>query len=64
MYPMAFVCPICKNEHSVKVNFTDWDRYLNGALAQNAFPSPLYTATERESIISGLCPDCQKKIFG
>ena len=55
-------CPFCGHANEVEVNemdYLDWD---DGMLAQNAFP--YLSATEREQIISGICPDCQKSIFG
>lgn len=55
-------CPFCDTEHSVEVGIRELENYENGALAQNAFPN--LSATEREQIISHLCPQCQEKIFG
>lgn len=56
-------CPMCKKDHTIMVDIEHYALYNKGTLTQDAFPSPIYTATERESIISGLCPQCQKKIF-
>lgn len=58
-----FHCPFCGKTHSTEARFEDYLQYTEGALAQDAFPSPLYTATQREQFISGICPDCQKKFF-
>ncbi len=55
-------CVFCNRSWAVEVNQTDLERYEDGALVQNAFP--YLTATERECIISGMCPACQDKIFG
>lgn len=56
-------CVFCKHIWEVTVKAKDVDRYINeGVLVQNAFP--YLTATERECIISGMCPTCQVKIFG
>ena len=55
-------CPFCGATHYVKVDEDDWLSYCNGALAQNAFPE--LNVTEREQIISGICPECQESIFG
>jgi hypothetical protein len=55
-------CPMCDVEHSVEVGIRELENYENGALAQRAFPK--LSITEREQIISHLCPECQKKIFG
>lgn len=54
-------CPCCGKEHSVTVNFDDCLAWNNGELAQNAFP--YLSSVEREQLISGFCPDCQKKLF-
>ena len=59
---IGFECPFCGKYHSVTVSSESWNAYGNGALAQDAFP--YLTATEREQIISHLCPECQDDIFG
>lgn len=58
---LEMVCPFCGESHSVKVAESDYNAYCNGALAQNAFP--YLNATEREQLISHLCPTCQSKFF-
>lgn len=55
-------CVFCDKEWTVEVNDIDVAKYEWGALAQDAFP--YLTPTERECIISGMCPTCQAKIFG
>ena len=55
-------CPFCARITVVEVSETALVAYLNGELAQNAFPD--LPASEREVIISGLCPACQAKMFG
>ena len=55
-------CPFCGKAHTVEVEFTAYTAWLNGELIQNAMPN--LSATEREQLISGLCPACQKSIFG
>jgi hypothetical protein len=59
---ILFVCPFCGGEHSVKVALEDFVKWQCGELVQTAFP--YLNATEREQVISGMCPDCQKNIFG
>lgn len=59
---IILVCPFCGGEHSVQVDCEDYLSYQCGELAQSAFP--YLTATEREQIISGMCPHCQAEIFG
>lgn len=55
-------CPFCGNDHSVMVNFEAYENWMGGELIQNAMPD--LTPTEREQLISNLCPKCQKQIFG
>lgn len=55
-------CPFCGKTHYVETTLEELEAYEAGALAQDAFKS--LSATEREQIISNLCPDCQRKIFG
>lgn len=58
---ILFTCPICGHEHELTVNFEQYLAYQSGELVQDAFPH--MSPTDRERFISGLCPDCQKKIF-
>ena len=55
-------CPICGKEHSVVVDYEAFCDWQNGELIQVAMPN--LTPTEREQLISDLCPECQEKIFG
>lgn len=55
-------CPFCGREHSVTVNADAYSDWLNGDLIQRAMPE--LSATEREQLISQMCPTCQKNIFG
>ena len=64
MITMFNVCPFCGCERTVEVDVSDLEKYENGELAQVAFPSPKYSVEIREFIISGICPPCQKSIFG
>ena len=59
---LSIVCPICGNEHFVTVGEEGFEKWQNGELAQNAFP--YLSATQREQLISELCPKCQADIFG
>lgn len=55
-------CPSCGKEYSViipKYAFEQW-KYV-GKHIQDAWPEG--SVTDRESLISGLCPECQKKVF-
>ena len=54
-------CPFCGEENYVEVTEEQIIAINNGELIQNACPN--LTATEREMLISGICPKCQEKIF-
>ena len=55
-------CPFCGGEHSVEVRERDFNAYNGGELAQRAFP--YLSATQREQVISHICPKCPEGIFG
>ena len=55
-------CPICSKEHEVEVSEKAFYEWQNGALIQNAMPT--LSATEREQLVSHMCPACQASIFG
>ena len=59
---LTMICPFCETEHSVETTEEAYIVYCAGETAQEAFPN--LTPTEREQIISHLCPECQKKFFG
>lgn len=53
-------CPFCGKRQYVTVEQEDYNRYVDGELAQNAFP--YLTPAEREIIISGICDECWNKM--
>ena len=59
---LEMTCPFCGVDHHVDCREDQYNAYCNGELAQVAFDD--LSATEREQIISHLCPSCQEKIFG
>lgn len=59
---IAKQCPFCGKEYTFEVSTEGYDKYMAGALVQNAFPT--LSATKREHFVSGLCAKCQEKIFG
>lgn len=59
---VEIICPFCGAEHSVEVDLAQFEAWQNGELIQNVMPD--LTPTEREQLISGLCPKCQAKVFG
>ena len=61
MMNLTIFCPFCNTEHYVMVFKSDWIRYGDGQPAQRAFP--YLNSTEREQIISHICPQCQAEIF-
>lgn len=59
---IAITCPFCRADHEVEVNFEEYVNWVSGELIQSAMPS--LTPTEREQLISHICPKCQETIFG
>ena len=59
---VEITCPFCGADHAVEVNFAQFEAWQNGELIQKAMPD--LTPTEREQLISGLCPKCQAEMFG
>jgi len=59
---VSIVCPFCGNEHFVTVGEESFEKWQNGELAQNAFP--YLSATQREQLITQVCPKCQDKFYG
>lgn len=59
---IEITCPFCGTTHFVEVAERDYNNWWNGQLAQEAFP--YLSATEREQLISQVCPKCQDDIFG
>lgn len=61
MITIEMTCPFCGASHAVEVNMAQYEQWMNGELIQNAMPD--LSATEREQLISRLCPVCQTTIF-
>ena len=59
---VEITCPFCGNDHAVEVDLAQFEAWQDGELIQKAMPD--LTLTEREQLISGLCPKCQVEIFG
>ena len=55
-------CPHCGKVSEVEVPLLGYLGYEDGELIQDALPD--LPTGEREVLISGMCIDCQKKIFG
>lgn len=54
-------CPFCGKKVEVEVEESQYIAWLNGALVQDAFPT--MSATNREILLTGMCPKCQDIIF-
>lgn len=55
------MCPFCRGLTTIIVEQEAYNNYINGALVQDAFPH--MDLTDRETLISGMCPDCQADFF-
>ena len=62
MLTILLTCPFCRSTHSVDVDPTEYQRWEAGELIQRAMPT--LSATQREQLISHICPKCQESIFG
>jgi len=59
---VVMTCRFCGKEHVVRVNEKAFYEWQNGALIQNVMPE--LSATQREQLISEICPACQDNLFG
>ena len=59
---IEIICPFCGAEHSVEVDSAQFEAWQNGELIQRAMPD--LAPTEREQLISRMCPKCQAEVFG
>ena len=55
------VCPKCGKLQTVKVEQSQYHRWMAGENIQKAMPN--LTPNEREVLLSGICPECWEKIF-
>lgn len=63
MMTIETMCPFCGEINTVEMDinaYADWQ--FNGKNIQDAAPE--MSPTDREMLISGICPKCQVKIFG
>ena len=59
---VSIYCPFCGADHEVDVNLDEYLAWQGGECIQYAMPN--HSATEREQLISNMCPACQAKVFG
>ena len=62
MLTIELTCPFCGADHSVEMDYRDYVAWEQGELIQNV--APYLSATEREQLISHICPKCQEGVFG
>lgn len=54
-------CPICHKLQTIEVQVSQLNRWMAGENIQIAFSN--LTPDQREILMSGICPECWKKIF-
>lgn len=55
-------CPFCGKRCECSFPTDGYEKWMGGELIQKAMPT--VPATSREFLISGICRECQEKIFG
>ena len=63
MLEVVIVCPWCGEPHSVFVNPEDYLTLMDNPELSIGQVFPYLSATEREQLISHMCPECQNEIF-
>ena len=58
---VAKVCPFCKSTTWVSVPVEAYEAFQIGVNIKDAWPDG--SATDRETLLSGICPKCQKETF-
>lgn len=61
MINIVATCPFCQTDSVVTVEEKDYENWLDGELAQDAFP--YLWDDEKELLISGTCSNCWDKLF-
>ena len=61
MYKISKVCPFCGQVSEIWVDDEVFKRMEDGERIQDILPG--LPASERETLISGICIDCQKGVF-
>lgn len=55
------ICPKCNKPSYVDIPKDAYEKWQFGMLVQDAWPEG--SATEHETLISGLCKECQEGVF-
>ena len=58
---VAVTCRSCGKQHVVRVSVDGFAKWKNGMNIQEALPK--VSASDRELLISGICPTCWDKMF-
>lgn len=61
MVPMRVSCPNCGKINDINLDDISYTMYQCGVNIQDAFPD--MNPFDREMLITGMCYDCQEKIF-
>ena len=56
------ICPFCGKVSEISIDFDKFMEWKEGKKVQDAFPE--LSPSERELLITGMCSECQKKVFG
>jgi hypothetical protein len=59
---LEVVCIFCQKTVQMLVTADEFQKWEAGGMVQDCFKQ--LTIDEREALISKLCPECQKKVFG
>ena len=54
-------CPVCEQNTMIAIPVDAYDKWTTGMTIQKAWPNS--SVIDREVLISGICPKCQKEIF-
>lgn len=63
MLKVENICPVCEKPHSVEVLEDDFKEYQSKERRDIQFIFPYLKPEEREILMTGICPDCWKKLF-
>ena len=61
MITIATSCPFCHDISLIEVNEDDFNRWEEGEHTQDVFP--YLSASDRERLITGICPECWERMF-
>ena len=62
MIKISCRCPKCGLLSYIECDVVSYAKWTRGELIQKCFPD--MSASDREKLISGICPTCWDKLFG